>query len=269
MQSLFILPSSEKKLLLIRIDLKRIFEKIKKRIQFGKEFKAFKKVASNHEERFDLNREDVLRCMNDNTPGTGFDRHYIYHTSWAARFLKDSGVKQHVDISSTLYFCGIISAYLSVDFYDYRPANLVLSDLTSNKADLVKLEWESNSIKSLSCMHTVEHVGLGRYGDDYDYDGDLKAMKELARVLTKGGQLLFVVPVGKRARIQYNAHRVYTADLVISTFKSFGLDLVELTLIPEDEKDGGLVKNPLAELLETQNYACGCFVFTKSTSANV
>jgi hypothetical protein len=31
-------------------------------------------------------------------------------------------------------------------------------------------------------MHVVEHVGLGRYGDLMDPDGDLKAMRELRRV---------------------------------------------------------------------------------------
>ena len=49
-------------------------------------------------------------------------------------------------------------------------------------------------------MHVIEHIGLGRYGDKFDYDGDLKAIKELKRVLAVGGNLLFVVPIGKEAK---------------------------------------------------------------------
>ena len=39
-------------------------------------------------------------------------------------------------------------------------------------------------------MHVVEHIGLGRYGDQVDPDGDLMAMKELERVTAKLGKLL-------------------------------------------------------------------------------
>jgi hypothetical protein len=57
-------------------------------------------------------------------------------------------------------------------------------------------------------MHVIEHIGLGRYGEALDPDGDLKAIRELVRVLAAGGNLLVVVPVG-RPRIQFNAHRIY------------------------------------------------------------
>ena len=52
-------------------------------------------------------------------------------------------------------------------------------------------------------MHVIEHIGLGRYGDEMDPDGDLKAIDELKRVLSRKGDLLFVVPVGK-PKIMYN-----------------------------------------------------------------
>jgi len=243
--------------------MKRILKKINNKLRFRKELKAFKSLSSNYESRFSLKNEDNFACMDDNTSATGFDRHYIYHTSWAARYIKNNNIEHHVDISSTLFFSGVVSAFCKIDFYDYRPASLVLSNLKSESADLCNLFFENNTIQSLSCMHTVEHVGLGRYGDPYDYDGDLKAIKELARVLAIGGDLLFVVPIGNEARIQFNAHRIYTKQQVINYFEMEGLKLKEFTLIPENEKDGGLVVNPSDELLNTQRYGCGCFIFTK------
>lgn len=218
---------------------------------------------SRGKKRFRMNWLNRWPRLSDNTTITGFDRHYVYHTAWAARIIKKTNPEVHVDISSSLYFCSMLSAFVQVEFYDYRPASLVLSGLRSERADLTKLFFADNSIASLSCMHTVEHIGLGRYGDPLDYEGDLKAIGELVRVLAVNGNLLFVVPVGKKAIIQFNAHRVYTKEIIVDTFKSLGLRLKEFTLIPENEDDGGLVTDPSPRLLSKQKFGCGCFLFTK------
>jgi hypothetical protein len=179
--------------------------------------------------------------------------------------LQELKVQDHVDISSTLHFCSIISAFIRVRFYDFRPADLELSNLVCGTVNLTNLKFETNSILSLSCMHTVEHIGLGRYGDEIDFDGDLKAMKELARVLALGGNLLFVVPVGKKSLIQFNAHRIYEPKEIIRIFKDHGLQLKQFSLIPESQIDGGLILNPSDDLVSRQSYACGCFWFSKQS----
>ncbi|MDF2433977.1 MAG: hypothetical protein JWP44_3608 [Mucilaginibacter sp.] len=223
----------------------------------------FKLTAEKTQQRFLFLKEDYYPCLDDNTSNTNFDRHYIYHPAWAARVVKNINPQFHIDISSTLHFATILSAFIPVKFYDYRPAKIELENLTSQKENLMSLGFASDSIYSLSCMHTVEHIGLGRYGDKIDYDGDLKAVAELSRVLAKGGSLLFVTPVGAKARIQFNAHRIYTKELVVSMFAIYGLKLKEFSLIPENEDDGGCINDPSTELLSRQKYACGCFWFTK------
>jgi len=208
-----------------------------------------------------ISLRDLYPILNENTNETYFDRHYIYHTAWAARKVKEIDPKKHIDISSSLYFSGIISAFIPVDIYDFRPPKVELAGLHSKKADLLKLPFKSGSLESFSCMHVVEHIGLGRYGEPLDPDGDLKAMTELKRVVASGGSLLFVVPIGFRSKILFNAHRIYTYSQVISYFSD--LILKEFVLIPEKSEDGGLVKGPSAKLLRRQNYACGCFWFKK------
>jgi SAM-dependent methyltransferase len=229
--------------------------------EFLTEFDKLSQMEKVSGKRFTLSRDDFFPIINEKTAYTGFDRHYVYHPAWAARIVANNRPEKHVDISSTLHFCSILSAFIPVDFYDYRPAKLVLTALNSLSADLLDLPFADNSIPSLSCMHTVEHVGLGRYGDPLDYDGDLKAIKELKRVLAVGGHLLFVVPLGRENRIFFNAHRVYTKQHVLDLFAD--LQLVDFSLIPEDENDGGLVSDPSNQLLAEQVYGCGCFHFTK------
>lgn len=242
--------------------IKKIFSKSdSKTAKFKAEFKQLLALEKNSKKRFSLEKENLTPYLFDNTTDTGFDRHYVYHPAWATRIIKKINPTKHIDISSTLHFCSILSSYLPVEFYDYRPAKIELPNLKSLAGDLMNLQFESNSVESISCMHTIEHVGLGRYGDPIDYDGDIKAINELKRVLATKGTLLFVVPLGAKDVIYFNGQRIYTKNQVLSLFSD--LVLKEFTLIPENEKDGGLITNPSDELLSTQVCGCGCFWFTK------
>ena len=227
--------------------------------KFRAELARFSALTEHSKVRFDLKLADAMPCMDENTAVTGFDRHYIYHPAWAARMLAALKPAEHVDISSSLHFCSLVSAFIKTRFYDYRPAPLYLSNLTSEAADLLALPFDSESIESLSCMHVVEHIGLGRYGDPMDYDGDIKAAAELARVVSPKGSLLFVVPVG-RPRIAFNAHRIYSFEQVVALFPS--LTLKHSSLVPDD-LDSGLVENPRPDVFSAQEYGCGCFWFVK------
>ena len=194
---------------------------------------------------------------------THFDRHYVYHTSWAARVLKESNPAKHVDISSSLYFSGIVSAFIPIDFYDYRPANLNLSNLNSKEGNLLSLPFADDSVQSISCMHTIEHIGLGRYGDPIDPCGDIKAINELKRVTAKNGSILFVVPIGKIPMIEFNAHRIYSYKQIVSYFDGF--ELKEFSLIPEDERDGGLVRTSYPALARKRKVCLRLLLVHKKT----
>jgi hypothetical protein len=217
-------------------------------------------ARSHAPDRFPVRWGDRHPFYGDRSAATPFDRHYIYHPAWAARILAAERPALHVDFSSTLHFCTMLSAFVPVEFYDYRPADVRLPHLVSKHADLTNIALPSGSIASLSCMHVVEHVGLGRYGDPLDPDGDVKAMHELERILAPGGNLLFVVPVGK-PRIEFNAHRIYSYAQVIEKFA--GLTLVEFSLIPDDGSPEGIISDAAPGLVEQQNFACGCFWFRK------
>ncbi|HEY6021251.1 MAG TPA: DUF268 domain-containing protein [Candidatus Paceibacterota bacterium] len=209
---------------------------------------------------FVLAFRDRIPVLNEDTSQTNFDTHYIYHPAWAARIVRKINPHTHVDIASTLTFSSILSAFVPTEFYDLRPASLTLSGLRSGAASLSALPFADNSIESLSCMHTIEHVGLGRYGDPLDPDGDLTAIHELRRVLSPGGSLLFVVPIGT-PKISFNAHRVYSYAQIMQYFD--GLQLQEFTLIPDNALTVGMIEHATKEQADAQTYGCGCFWFVK------
>lgn len=227
------------------------------RMKFNREFNDYKKLSLKFDNRFELKWSDRWACLNDKTSQTLFDAHYVYHTAWAARKVADLKPGFHVDLSSSLYFSAITSAFVPVKFFDFRPAKLNLNNFDSDFADIKKLSFEDKSLYSLSCMHVVEHIGLGRYGDEFDPEGDLKAIKELKRVLADEGHLFFVVPIGK-PKIQFNAHRIYAYNQIIDYFSD--LHLHEFSLISDN---GEFFTDASPELADKQKYGCGCFWYIK------
>ncbi len=231
--------------------------KSEKKRRFKKNLLAFKESIIT--ERFSLNKDDFFILLDEATENTSFDRHYVYHTAWAVRKLKETAPEKHVDIGSSLYFSALGSVVAPILFYDYRPAQLFLPELETAHANLLDLHMQDNSVHSLSCMHVIEHIGLGRYGDPIDYDGDLKAIDELKRILKPGGNLFFVVPIGCKAKIQYNAHRIYTYDQILNYFSDFKLN--EFSFIENNGINPILTNHDPSSIEE--EYGCGCFWFSK------
>lgn len=215
-------------------------------------------------DRFPIKSENNWYIFGEDVENIGFDAHYLYHPAWAARCLKEINPTKHIDISSITHFCTIASGFVPIDFYEYRPPKIFnLTNFNPCSCDIKKLPFDDNSVESISCMHAMEHIGLGRYGDEIDPDGDIKGINELKRVTKTNGHILFVVPVTGNPRVEYNAHRIYSYDMIIEYFK--GCKLMNYSLIPDNalEDNVGIINNATKELTDKQIHGCGCFWFQK------
>ena len=119
---------------------------------------------------------EELPCFHDNAPTTGFDSHYTYQGPWVMRHLLEKKPKKHVDVGSWTAYLGFFSSLQPTEFVDIRPAELSLPGLTPREGSVLCLPYADNSLESLSCLHVVEHIGLGRYGDPIDPLGTMKAL---------------------------------------------------------------------------------------------
>jgi SAM-dependent methyltransferase len=213
-----------------------------------------------HDDFFSFRLRDLYFSTHDRFGDAAtVDRHYFHQDIWAAKLIYGSGVRNHVDIGSRVDgFVAHLLLFCTVTYVDIRPLSVITESLRYSEGSVLDLPFADNSVHSLSCLHVIEHIGLGRYGDQVNPQGHELAARELRRVLKPGGMLLVSTPVG-RERLCFDAHRVFDPSTVIGMF--FDLNLVEFSLIPDAE--GRIIQNAPIELARSCEYGCGLFRFTK------
>lgn len=200
---------------------------------------------------------DTFPCLFDRTTTTPFDSHYFYQDIWAFKLIKASETPHHIDVGSRAIFVGMLTAITDVTFIDIRPLVTDLENYTSLPGSVLELPFPDNSIASISCLHVVEHIGLGRYGDPLDPYGTQKATQELARVLAPEGKLYFSVPLGQ-PRVCFNGHRIHSPQQILDYFAD--LKLVQFGAINQGRFMAQANPNDLVDAA----YGCGLFYFTKN-----
>ncbi len=154
--------------------------------------------------------------------------HYFYQDLYVAKKLVNDNPRRHIDIGSRVDgFVAHVAVFRRIEIMDIRDQLSKVENIIFRKADLMQLPIDLvDCCDSISALHSIEHFGLGRYGDPVDYNGHLKALENIAKMLHSGGKFYFSVPVGSQ-RIEFNAHRVfsiqYLLDLITVNFflKSF------------------------------------------------
>ena len=200
-----------------------------------------------------LRIRDTFPKVGDRMLSTPFDTHYLYQDTWAAQRIAEVRPGRHVDVGSRVEFACFSTAICPVEFVDIRPLEAEIEGLTSTAGSVLELPFDTHSLDSVSCLHVVEHVGLGRYGDPLDPLGTIKAVAELARVVAPGGRLLLSTPVG-RERVCFNAHRVSNPFKIPEICAE--LELVEFAGVDDSGKFAR--RRSLSELAD-QSYACGMY----------
>jgi len=208
---------------------------------------------------------DFWPCLFDRTSSTGIDPHYFHQAVWAGRKIHVFDPPEHVDVGSDVRYVGMLTTMMPVQFVDIRPLQLDIPNYAGIDGSVLAMPFDDLSVRSISCMHVIEHIGLGRYGDPLDPEGSIKACAELQRVLADGGQLLVSMPIGS-PRVQFNGQRVVAVREVIDMFSE--LTLVEMAMVdakgkflpqvsPEDQR--------IAELEAMRaDFGLGLFHFTRT-----
>ncbi len=188
---------------------------------------------------------------------------YFWQDLWAAQRIHRNPVDIHFDIGSR--FDGFISHLLSfgqrVRMIDIRPLDVSIPGLDFVCADATNLDGiEDGSIHSLSALCSLEHFGLGRYGDPIDPEACFKCFDAIQRKLAVGGKAYISVPIGKE-KLVFNAHRIFYPSSIVEAFNE--LRLIEFSACCMDQYEEIV---PLTRFDDDENVSAsrhGLFMFEK------
>ena len=161
---------------------------------------------------------------------------YFWQDLWAAKHIFKAKPNVHFDIGSRIdgFIAHLLSYNQRVKQIDIRPLESGIEGLEFVRADATLLEdIPDDSIESLSALCSLEHFGLGRYGDDIDPDACFKCFKAIQRKLMDGGVAYISVPISGNEHLEFNAHRVFNPKTIIDEFDE--LKLVEFSAAEGDK----------------------------------
>ena len=211
-------------------------------------------------------RLELLPCLHDwYAEGGATKLEYFWQDLLVARKIFAARPQRHVDIGSRVDgFVAHVASFRELEVFDVRPISTQIPGVTFKQADFMQPAADMKDYcDSLSCLHALEHFGLGRYGDPIDPGGFERGFANMANLLRHGGVFYLSVPIGS-SRVEFNGQRVLDPQAIIRLALEHSLAPRELTLIREGGKLETLApdKARLAELAQ-QRYALGLFTLIK------
>ena len=199
------------------IDLRTTAAALRGTPTFLRNRRTFRRLAAQHGHR------DFVWAAPFPAPGDRYvesgsaSGHYFHQDLLVAQQIRMASPARHVDVGSRVDgLIAHVAAFRDVEVFDIRPLNTSARGIEFRQLDLSSLPAEYvEYTDSLSCLHTLEHFGLGRYGDTLDYRGYLAGWDSLWRLLKPGGSFYFSVPMGQVQRIEFDAHRVFSLPYLL------------------------------------------------------
>jgi hypothetical protein len=211
-------------------------------------------------------RMDFLPCLGDwYEEGGTTQTEYFLQDLHIARKIHAAKPARHVDIGSRIDgFVAHLASFREVEVFDIRPVNAEIEGVVFRQADLMSpTQALHGCCDSLSCLHALEHFGLGRYGDPVNPQGYQDGLSNMVKLLASQGVFYLSVPVGQ-PRVEFNAHRVFDPVDLVNLATRLGLMLKAFAWVGEDRKlqQSAQFQNDLLALAQL-HYSLGIFTFIK------
>lgn len=237
--------------------------------EFGlKENTFFEKDRKQYQEQnrrpnFEIKEQYMWPVIKDKYAMAGTINNYFWQDLWAARLIYKTGIKKHFDIGSRIdgFIAHLLSMNMDVTLIDIREFPGKVENLYTIVDDATSLKQiPDDTIESMSALCSLEHFGLGRYGDPIDPEACFRCFREIQKKIKTGGNLYISLPIGKE-RVEFNAHRVFFANTIVEEFR--GMELVEFACTAQGEIEYNVDIHKYDEDMHNGNFRYGLFHFIK------
>lgn len=196
-------------------------------------------------------------------PAGNIRGHYFHQDLLVARFIFEHGPRRHVDVGSRIDgFVAHVAAFRDVEVVDIRPTGpCAHASLKFTQLDITNA-YDLGLTDSLSCLHALEHFGLGRYSDPVDVNGHLKGITHLLSLISPNGRLYLSVPIGAQDEVHFNAHRIFNVKSLLRHPEIHAhTNLIRFDYVDDE---GALHLNADIDAIGSDlKYGCGIYTFEK------
>mgnify|MGYP003336510639 CR=1 FL=1 len=129
--------------------------------------------------------------LNDCQKQAGISKgHYFHQDLLVASYIYKSNPKNHIDVGSRIDgFVAHVASFRKIQIIDIRNLNEIgHENISFIKLDLTNDDSFSLLSDSVSCLHAIEHFGLGRYGDAIDPNGHIKGFNNILSYIILNGK---------------------------------------------------------------------------------
>jgi hypothetical protein len=203
-------------------------------------------------------------CLSDRFNSAGsLDKQYFFQDIYVAKKIYQGNPQIHIDIGSRIDgFIAQLSVFRTVTILDIRPLESHIENVNFVQADICDPNFIFEKSLSVSCLHTIEHFGLGRYADPVGVDLWKVGLKNIWDIVDFGGLLYLSTPIG-RQRIVYNAHRVFQPSSILSQL--IDSELIDFAYIDDSGNfnNGPLDISQIDDMAANFSYGLGIFTIMK------
>jgi len=155
-------------------------------------------TALNKRKSFAYDKTFAYFISGDKFAQNGSFHPYFWQDLWAAKHIFQRRPRVHCDIGSRVdgFIAHLASFGQKVRLFDIRPMESAIDNVEFVQCDATNLEnIPDGSIESISALCSLEHFGLGRYGDPIDPEACFKCFHSIQKKVQRGGALYLSVPI--------------------------------------------------------------------------
>ena len=159
---------------------------------------------------------------------------YFHQDLMVANHIFLHNPRHHITVGSRLDgFVAHVASFRPIEVMDIRPlksSGYVNIEFTQQDI-LQDVSAYAESTDSLSCLSTMQHLGMGRYGGEIDPNGHIKGFRNLYKILQTAGTLYIGLPLSDQNRVVFNQCRHFHPLDIVSWAPELPLKLIKFDFV--------------------------------------